>query len=145
MLRLQNPDANTLAPLISERDLGGVANALGPVVYLDGSLPPSITFIVRLSADPIEMVSLTLETTNELAATVLLENEILLSTRTLYFDASNWSTGVTVVATSVDDLDAVSGLVSVLFEVSTSSAELYRNARYGYIQASTTLVFKRYR
>ena len=44
-------------------------------------------------------------------------------------------------ATSVDDLDAVSGLVSVLFEVSTSSAELYRNARYGYIQASTTLVF----
>ena len=54
-------------------------------------------------------------TTNDLAATELLENEILLSTRTLYFDASNWSTGVTVVATSVDDLDVVSGVVSVLF------------------------------
>ena len=129
---IEDDDAVTISVIASTTTLveGGVS----------GGLVPSATLIVRLSADPIEMVSITLVTTNDLAATVLLENEILLSTRTLYFDASNWSTGVTVVATSVDDLDVVSGLVSVLFEVSNSSAELYSNVRYGYVEASATLV-----
>ena len=86
------------------------------------------------------MVSLTIETRNDLVATVLLENGVLLSTRTLYFDASIWSTGVTVVATSVDDVDVVSGVVSVLFEVSESAAARYSNVRYGYVEASATLV-----
>ena len=131
-----NPDAGVLLPLISERDYTiATTGDLGPVVAASlTALPPSAVFVVRLNANPIEPISVAVNLANDLAASVAL------TTQTLYFNASNWSAGVTVTATGVNDVNIVTGLVTVSVQVSDSSVATYSNEHYSIAAASASMI-----
>ena len=100
----------------------------------------SATLLVRLNANPIDNISLTITTAHDTSASVTLSDLVAVATQTIYFDASNWATGVTLVALASDDADVSDGVVTVSIEVSDSSTANYSNARYGFVQASETVL-----
>ena len=135
---VNNPTGNVMTPLMSQRDLDPDVRALGQLV--DVVSPPTAAFVVRLSANPIDAISLTIATANDITASVSLMNAALAPTQTLYFNADNWQQGVMLVARSVDDDNIISGLVNVSMALSDSSTAIYNNPRYGEVGAQTLLV-----
>ena len=125
-LTVQDDDAATIAIIASTTTL------------VEGGA--SATLLVRLNANPIDNISLTITTARDTSASVTLSDLTLAATSVIYFDASNWATGVTLVALASDDADVSDGVVTVSIEVSDSSTANYSNARYGYVQASETML-----
>ena len=104
-----------------------------------GTLLPTGTIFVSLSAQPLE--DITVEIVTEYlngSITISKVNEVQTLLSALSFSSSNWQDGYTLQINSVEDLDVLDGLLTVTLKVASLSTPNYSNADYGYLVASAS-------
>ena len=118
------------AVLVEDDDAATLTLSPRSLVLVEGE---DEAFVVRLNADPLVSVSVEITLVASTYASVTLDQAVL------DFDGNNWSDGVTVVVSGVEDAEGIDGLVTVIVRLSDVSAGVYRNEHYGVAPASDVL------